>query len=294
MNYAHEGWRENMILETHGKEREYKALVLSSTLLTSEDAGEEIREIKLKVPREMGLVPGFNVGICIPGPHPFGNEVHERLYTVMDLSLMDKDYHVSLCVRRCSYIDDISGESYKGIASNYLCNCGTGDTLNLRGPYGTPFVLPDDPKANLVLIAQGTGIAPFRALFEQVRELRHAWEGEVHLYYGAQSGLEMVYSNSVNNMLSELFDSEGFKAFHAVSPRPHLNDPVALDTLLQDRAETLWPMIRQPDTYVYVSGVKIMASALERAFTSMSGSPEKWQRTHAELVAGGRWQELLY
>ena len=33
---------------------------------------------------------------------------------------------------------------------------------------------------------------------------------------------------------------------------------------------------------------------LDKVFANMLGSAEKWQRRRAELVAGGRWAELLY
>lgn len=38
-----------------------------------------------------------------------------------------------------------------------------GDEVRITGPVGKEMLLPDDPEATIVMIATGTGIAPFRA-----------------------------------------------------------------------------------------------------------------------------------
>ena len=40
---------------------------------------------------------------------------------------------LSICVKRCHYIDEVSGEKYKGIASNYLCDLKVGNKVLLAG-----------------------------------------------------------------------------------------------------------------------------------------------------------------
>jgi ferredoxin--NADP+ reductase len=37
-----------------------------------------------------------------------------------------------------------------------------------------------------------------------------------------------------------------------------------------------------------------MLEPLNKAFSKMAGSEEKWERRKAELKAGGRWAELVY
>ena len=66
---------------------------------------------------------------------------------------------IKIAVRRCSYIDSFSGEEFKGVASNYLCDLHPGDELTITGPVGMPFEVPDEHDANLILIATSTGIA---------------------------------------------------------------------------------------------------------------------------------------
>jgi ferredoxin--NADP+ reductase len=53
-------------------------------------------------------------------------------------------------------------------------------------------------------------------------------------------------------------------------------------------------MLESPRTYVYVAGLEKMRDELNRVFTDLAGSPVTWERRKAELMAGGRWVELLY
>ena len=52
-------------------------------------------------------------------------------------------------MRRCFYIDEVSGERYPGVASNYLCDLRPDDTLTITGPYGQAFEAPKNPNAAL-------------------------------------------------------------------------------------------------------------------------------------------------
>ena len=38
---------------------------------------------------------------------------------------LDSGIRIHLCVRRCKYIDEFSGEEFPGLASNYLCDLQT-------------------------------------------------------------------------------------------------------------------------------------------------------------------------
>lgn len=104
----------------------------------------------------------------------------------------------SICVRRCFYIDDVSGERYPGVASNYLCGLKAGDTIQITGPYGRQFHPPRDESSNIIMIGVGTGIAPFRAFMKHIYESGRNWKGKVRLFYGARTGMELLYMNDRN------------------------------------------------------------------------------------------------
>ncbi|MFZ1748758.1 MAG: hypothetical protein WAU01_01130, partial [Saprospiraceae bacterium] len=148
---------------------QYKAKVKSSKRLTPL-ASEEIKEITFEV-----LDPNFkckvdqSFGVIVQHESPFGNHEHLRFYSVADLPSYKNNHPlITMLVKRCSYVDEFSGEKYDGIASNYLCDRKEGDEIVITGPHSLPFVVPEDKSADIILIGMGTGIAPFRAFIKHI------------------------------------------------------------------------------------------------------------------------------
>lgn len=273
----------------------FEGSVLETTRITHEDSREEVRHIVLAIGREdFNFEVGQSVGVLVPPPHELGNYPHLRLYSIAGIDSQLDASTISICVRRCFYIDPVSGEQYKGLASNFLCDVREGGTITLTGPYDSPFTVPDDPAANLIMVGLGTGIAPFRVLLQHIHEKAGSWQGKIRLFYGAKSSLEMLYMNDQNNDLALYYDEKTFKAFQAVSPRPHMGDPIALGHTLEQNREEVWELIQQPNTRVYVAGIDAIAETLDQALADMAGSADAWQERKAAMKAEGRWAELIY
>lgn len=144
------------------------------------------------------------------------------------------------------------------------------------------------------MIGMGTGIAPFRGLVRQIYEQVGGWEGKVRLFYGARTGLEMLYMNDENADLANYYDQPTFKAFQAVSPKPHFDAPIALDRAIEQNAEEIWALLQSPDTYVFIAGTQAIADVVNHTLVGIAGSADAWYATRDGLVAGGRWAEVLY
>ena len=274
----------------------FTGAVLRNERITAETADEEVREIELEIDKkDFTYEIGQSVSVYVPGPHEFGNPQHMRLYTIAeDGTSPNGKTTVTLCVKRCFYIDEFSGERYPGKASNYLCDRQPGDTITIAGPYPTPFTPPEDETAPILMVGLGTGIAPFRAFVKHIYGTRGGWKGKVRLFYGAKTGLEMLYMNDKKNDFTHYYDEETFKAFEAVSPRPAFEAPAAIDQAIEDNAAEVWDMMCHPETHVYVAGHEQVGELLDQAGANIAGSKDKWERRKAELRAGGRWHELLY
>ena len=63
-----------------------------------------------------------------------------------------------------------------------------------------------------------------------------------------------------------------------VSHRPDWDEPVALDKALEQHQEKVREMISSPKTHIYVAGVENIDQMLEKSFSKMAGSKEKWER----------------
>ena len=285
-----------MRLDEYDTSERYAATVLSTERITSPSSEDEVRELVLELEkRSAAFEVGQSVGVIAPGDPAFGQHEHLRLYSIADLPESDATHErITICVKRCSYIDEYSGEEYKGVASNFLCDRSKGDALTLAGPYGMPFQVPQENEANLIMIGTGTGIAPFRTLIKHIFHNMPDWLGAVRLFYGARSGLELLYMNDERDDFSQYYDRETFEAVQALSPRPSWDAPIAWHTALEERAEELVDMLGEPLTYVYVAGLEEVRDELDHVLGKIMESDESWQRRKAELVAGGRWVELLY
>jgi ferredoxin--NADP+ reductase len=283
-------------LSDYESDTRYQATVVSSERITSADA-VEVRELVLEVERsDRAFQVGQSIGVYTPGAAALGGRTHFRLYSIADLPGAGPDGRprLTICVRRCTYVDPYSGEEYPGVASNYLCDRRSGDPLTIGGPFGMPFAVPEDHDATLILIGSGTGIAPFRALVKHVYRDVPDWRGTIWLFYGAQSGLELLYMNDEKDDFAQYYDRETFRAFKALSRRPNWADPIGWDGAIGERGAELWKALGDPRTHVYVAGLEKMRAELDKVFAGLAGSEEKWARRKAELMAGGRWVELLY
>ena len=187
-------------------DNKYRATVKKTERLTPANT-EEIREIVLEVNQ-----PGFecqvdqSFGVLVNVKGDFGNTQHHRLYSVADLpDDTGGKQQLTMLVKRCSYVDEFNGELYDGVASNYLCDRQVGDVITITGPHTLPFIVPEDKSANLILIGMGTGIAPFRAFVKHIYKNVKDWEGQVRLFYGARSGMELLYLNDKDGDLTNYY-----------------------------------------------------------------------------------------
>jgi ferredoxin--NADP+ reductase len=281
-------------LSDYDTRKQYDAIVKRTRRLTPEDA-EEIREMVLEINKaDFKFEVNQSFGVLVNAKDDFGNTLHHRLYSVSDLPGRNKaKTRITFLVKRCTYVDDFSGEIHNGIASNYLCDKKEGDIVTVTGPYDLPFSVPEEENVNLILIGMGTGIAPFRAFIKHIYKNRKDFKGRILLFHGTHSGLDLLYQNDKDDF-KDYYDEETFKAIHALSPRPLWNDPVVLEQAIEDRSEEIVEMLSLLNTYVYVAGHQRVKKGLDETFAKVIGSKEKWEARKAELIAGKKWVELIY
>lgn len=274
-----------------------QAEVVNSERITPDDVAE-VRSIMFKIKHpDFSYREGQHVGVIVPGPHAFGHDKHFRLYTIANSPQPSANdcIEIELCVRRCFYIDEFSGEQEPGIASNYLCNLKMGDSVTLSGPYGEAFELPIDPETNLLMIGSGTGIAPFRAFIQHIYQRQSDWQGKMLLFYGARSGTENLYRNDINNDLDKYYDQKTFRAFEGLSKRPWMHhEDDGLHDVLSENAEEIWELIQDPKTHVYLAGLERTRERFEDIMKKTTGSNARWKWMMEEMKEQGRWSELIY
>ena len=112
------------------------------------------------------VLEGQSIGILPPGADADGRPHHPRQYSVASPRNGERPGYnnVSLTVKRV--LEDHQGRPTRGIVSNYLCNLSVGDKVEVTGPFGVSFLMPNHPKSAIVMICTGTGSAPMRAMTE--------------------------------------------------------------------------------------------------------------------------------
>ena len=272
-----------------------EAVIKASERITPENT-DEIRHITLFVDEpSFRFSEGQSIGVVVPGPHPFGNKYHLRRYSIAEGSHADSDgATLELLVRRCFYVDDVSGVRFPGIASNYLCDASPGDRITITGPYRSPFRIPEDRSTNLLMISTGTGIAPFRAFIQRIYEKEGGWDGQVRLFYGSRSGLDLLYLNDEEDDRTFYYDEKTFRAYKSLTSKPLMTSSQALELGLRDNAGEVWELINQPNTHVFVGGLGKVATVLDKTMTAMAGSAEEWKQVKSRLIDENRWSELIY
>ena len=123
----------------------------SARLLRSVPLSKFTKHIEFEVqgvPR-FGFVAGQWLSVTASTPE--GEEI-TRAYSIA--SAPSENGRFAFCLNR---VQD-------GFMSNYLCDLGEGDEISLQGPFGDFILRP--PLRDTLLIATGTGIAPFRSMLE--------------------------------------------------------------------------------------------------------------------------------
>jgi ferredoxin--NADP+ reductase len=159
---------------------------------------------------DLRYVEGQSIGIIPPGTDKKGKPEKLRLYSIASTRHGDNvdDKTVSLCVRQLEYKSPETGETVYGVCSTYLCNLEPGADVKITGPVGKEMLLPSDPNSNIIMMATGTGIAPFRAYLwrmfkdaERQANPNYQFNGFAWLIFGVPR-TENILIISVSLMLS--------------------------------------------------------------------------------------------
>ncbi|TNC99877.1 MAG: boXA, partial [Rhodocyclaceae bacterium] len=259
--------------------------------LTAEDASSDIRHIVLDFGNaSFPVLEGQTIGILPPGLDANGKPHHVRLYSVASPRDGERPRYnnLSLTVKRVTA--DHEGVPVSGVASNFLCDLKKGDKVNVVGPYGTSFLMPNHPGSNLLMICTGTGSAPMRAMTERRRRKSLPQEdGKVMLFFGARTPGELPYFGPLTRLPKEFIDIN--LAFSRVpdQARQYVQD------LIRARGDDVAHLLRDENTYLYLCGLKGMETGVDEAFSDICGRHGlDWKSLRTELLQQGRYHVETY
>ena len=232
------------------------------------------------------VLEGQSIGIVPPGADANGRPHHPRQYSVASPRNGERPGYnnVSLTVKRV--LEDHQGRPARGIVSNYLCNLNVGDKVEVTGPFGVSFLMPNHPKSAIVMICTGTGSAPMRAMTEWRRRLRKSGKfegGKLMLFFGARTKEELPYFGPLGNLPKDFIDINFAFSRTPGRPKRYVQD------VMRERAADLAPLIANPHAYFYVCGLKAMEEGVVLALRDIAiNAGLDWETVGPALKQHGR------
>jgi benzoyl-CoA 2,3-dioxygenase component A len=232
------------------------------------------------------VLEGQSIGIVPPGVDAHGRPHVARQYSVASPRNGERPGYnnVSLTVKRVT--EDHQGRPTVGVASNYLCDLKVGDTVQVIGPFGQSFLMPNHPRSHIVMICTGTGSAPMRAMTEWRRRLRKSGKfesGKLMLFFGARTREELPYFGPLQSLPKDFIDINLAFSRTPGQPKRYVQD------LIHERAADLVPLLADPNAHFYVCGLKAMEEGVLLALRDVAvGAELDWNAIAGAMKREGR------
>ncbi|WP_454733763.1 MULTISPECIES: benzoyl-CoA 2,3-epoxidase subunit BoxA [Cupriavidus] len=232
------------------------------------------------------VLEGQSIGIVPPGVDAAGRAHHARQYSVASARNGERPGYNNLSLTIKRVLEDHQGNPVRGVASNYMCDLRVGDKVEVIGPFGSSFLMPNHPRSNIVMICTGTGSAPMRAMTEWRRRLRKSGKfegGKLMLFFGARTREELPYFGPLQNLPRDFIDINMVFSRTPGQPRRYVQDA------MRERAADLAALLADPDTYFYVCGLKSMEEGVVLALRDVAQQAGlSWETLGADLRREGR------
>ncbi len=232
------------------------------------------------------LLEGQSIAIVPPGTDAHGKPHHARQYSIASPRDGERPGYnnASLTVKRV--LEDHQGNAVRGVASNHLCDLQVGDKVQVIGPFGASFLMPNHAKSHIVMICTGTGSAPMRAMTEWRRRQRAGGKfesGKLMLFFGARTQEELPYFGPLQGLPKDFIDINFAYSRTPGAPKRYVQDA------MRERAADLAPLLADANAYFYVCGLKAMEEGVVLALRDIAKDAGlDWDAIGASMKREGR------
>ncbi len=251
---------------------------------------------------DLRYVEGQSIGIIPDGIDSKGKPHKLRLYSIASTRHGDDvdDKTVSLCVRQLEYKHPESGETIFGVCSTFLTQLQTGSDVKITGPVGKEMLLPANPEANVIMMATGTGIAPFRAYLwrmfkdaEKAANSDYQFKGFAWLIFGIPTTPNILYKQELEDLQAQYPDH--FRVTYAISREQQNSEGgrMYIQHRVAEHADELWNMVKQEKTHTYICGLKGMEDGIDAAMTAAASKEDVTWKDYQRSIKE-RWHVETY
>jgi benzoyl-CoA 2,3-dioxygenase component A len=232
------------------------------------------------------VLEGQSIAIVPPGTDANGRPHHARQYSIASPRNGERPGYNNLSLTIKRVLEDYDGKPVRGVASNYMCDLQVSDQVQVIGPFGTSFLMPNHPKSHIVMICTGTGSAPMRAMTEWRRRLRSSGKfegGKLMLFFGARSKQELPYFGPLQGLPKDFIDINFAFSRAPGAPKRYVQDA------MRERAADLAALLADPNAFFYVCGLKAMEEGVVLALRDVAQQAGlNWEQLAAALKREGR------
>jgi ferredoxin--NADP+ reductase len=296
---------DNLPLNTYKQKAPHVGAIKSVKRIVGANAPGEVCHIHIDCGPTFRYWEGQSLGVIPPGLCPkSGKPNNVRLYSIASTRYGDDldGNSVSLCVRRAVYWDKELGKedpNKKGVCSNFLCDATPGTELKLTGPTGKVMLMPEStPEADLIMVATGTGIAPYRGflrrLFNEDTPANAAFKGLAWLVLGVPTTEGLLYDEDWQAIAKRRPDN--FRLTYAISREQQTSDgrKMYVQDRLAESAEELFDRLDK-GAHIYFCGLKgMMPGIIETLEKVAEAKGIQWEAKLEELKKAGQWHVEVY
>jgi ferredoxin--NADP+ reductase len=281
------------------------ATVLGRVKLIDDSAPGDIQHVVMKLPKGMHYVEGQSLSVIPPGVDVGGKPHKPRLYSIASTrygDLLDGST-VSLCVRRAEFVDPATGLSdpgKAGVCSSFLCDAKPGTPVQVAGPVGKTMLLPEDPTDDIIMVATGTGIAPFRAflhrLFMESTVARHLYQGQAWLILGVPTTGGLLYPEEFAAMQKQQAYPNQLEVTYAISREMTNKDggKLYVQNVLAEQADKVFARL-EGGAHIYFCGLKGMMPGILEALEKVATQKGlDWSAKLKQYQANKQWHVEVY
>ena len=258
------------------------ATIQGNFRLTDEDSDADVRHIILDLGQQkFPVLEGQSIGVIPPGLDENGKPHLPRLYSVSSPRDGERPNfnNLSLTIKR----------EKNGLCSNYICDLEKGETVNITGPFGSTFLLPNDPLAHVMMICTGTGSAPFRGFTMRRQRERPEAKNSLSLYFGARRPQDLPYFGPLKKMPQDFL-----KTVFAFSRMDEEKKQYVQDMIRTEKSSVA-KLLQQPNAHIFICGLKEMESGVEEALSDVAREIGiEWKTLRDTMRDNGRYHIETY
>lgn len=286
-------------LNLYRPNKPYTAKVIYNERIVGENAPGETKHMIFNHEGNLSYVEGQSIGVIPPGIDAKGKAHKPRLYSIASTRHGDfgDDKTISLSVKRLVY-EDADGNEVKGVCSNFLCDLKPGDDVNISGPVGTTMLMPADPNATIIMLATGTGIAPFRGFMRRMFSENNPdvnFTGKMWLFLGVPTSSTLLYREELEEMKQRFPDQVRLDWAISREQQDPDGNKMYLQNRMKEYEDELYELFQKDNTYVYMCGLAGMEKGID---DFMSSRFEKdggdWIAYRKSMKKAKRWEVETY